>query len=120
MSLIKEGLNKGDSMAGILLIAIAFVFIFSSSGYAGEMIGSPRYYRYIKDSSLPYQPTDEINYEEANNLYTYYEAYFDGEGRVVSLKKFVKGKLEWVDKYLYGATGSLESRERSALDTILP
>ena len=32
MSLIKEGLNKGDSMAGIMLIAIAFVFIFSRSG----------------------------------------------------------------------------------------
>lgn len=103
-------------MARLLLnMIIAFSIIGSGFCYAGEYYypGGPYYFKDIKNSAAPYEPVHEINYEEAGNLYTYYEAYFDDNGRIVSLKKYQKGKLEWSDKYQYGATGSLENRDLS-------
>lgn len=106
----------GEEMARILLaIIIAFTIIGSGFCYAEDYHypGGQYYFKDIKNSAAPYEPVDEINYEEAGNLYTYYEAYFDDNGRIVSLKKYLKGKLEWSDKYQYGATGALENRELS-------
>ncbi|MBI5047725.1 MAG: hypothetical protein HZB54_02070 [Deltaproteobacteria bacterium] len=62
----------------------------------GKYTDGPHYFRDIRNSEPPYEPIEVINYEEANNLYTYYEAYFDGEGRIISLKKYEKGILKKV------------------------
>ncbi|MBI3755451.1 MAG: hypothetical protein HY265_04735 [Deltaproteobacteria bacterium] len=115
----------GEKMARIsLIIIIAFAItcpvmylngIGSGFCYAEDYHypGGPYYFKDIKNSAAPYEPVDEINYEEASNLYTYYEAYFNDDGRIVSLKKYQKGKLEWSDKYVYSPAGTLENRELS-------
>src|SRR3989338_8501544 len=95
-----------------LFVVIVFILTSFAVCYGAEKYkGGPHYFRDIKNGAAPYEPVEEINYEEANNLYTYYEAYFDDEGRIILLKKYRKGKLEWSDKYVYGPTGSLENRE---------
>ncbi|HBR17690.1 MAG: hypothetical protein A3G39_02505 [Deltaproteobacteria bacterium RIFCSPLOWO2_12_FULL_43_16] len=103
----------------VLTAATVMVFILMSSTfcYTGEKYTDvSHYYRYIKDNTAPYEPIDEINYEEANNLYVYYEAYYNKEGRVSSLKKYVRGKLEWTEDYTYGVTGQIEDRKISLAD----
>lgn len=105
--------RRENKMARFILIIITFAMTGTGFCYAeGHYYpGGPYYFKDIKNSSAPYEPVDEINYEEAGNLYTYYEAYFNDDGRIVSLKKYQKGKLEWSDKYQYGAAGDLENRD---------
>ena len=78
-----------------LFVVIVFILTSFAVCYGAEKYkGGPHYFRDIKNGAAPYEPVEEINYEEANNLYTYYEAYFDDEGRVILLKKYLKGVLE--------------------------
>ena len=81
---------------GRLFLTVITLLLVCTAIYAGEGIykGGPYYYRYIKENTVTYEPVGEINYEEANNLYTYYEAYFDADGRIITLKRYVKGKLD--------------------------
>ena len=78
------------------LLTVITLLLAYTAIYAGEGIykGGPYYYRYIKENTVTYEPVGEINYEEANNLYTYYEAYFDADGRIITLKRYVKGELD--------------------------
>ena len=78
------------------LLTVITLLLVCTAIYAGEGIykGGPYYYRYIKENTVTYEPVGEINYEEANNLYTYYEAYFDADGRIITLKRYVKGELD--------------------------
>lgn len=87
-------------MARLLLFIIIFAAAVASLCHAGEHYysGGPYYFKGIKNDTA-YEPVDEINYEEANNLYTYYEAYFDAKGKIISLSKYTKGKLEWSDRF---------------------
>lgn len=41
----------------------------------------------------------------------YYVAYFDDDGKIVSFTKYLYGKFEFGDKYIYNSNGSLERRE---------
>ena len=81
---------------GRLFLSVITLLLAYTAIYAGEGIykSGPYYYRYIKENTVTYEPVGEINYEEANNLYTYYEAYFDADGRIITLKRYVKGELD--------------------------
>lgn len=117
MGFLQAKLIDEGRVARVLLAAIIFL-MGTTFCQAGERYADgPHYYRYIKDNAAPpYEPIDEINYEEANNLYTYYEVYYNKEGRVSSLKKYVRGKLEWTEDYTYGVTGQIEDRKISLTD----
>jgi hypothetical protein len=53
---------------------------------------------------------DQKNYEEVYQFYSYYEAVYDAQERVVIFKEFKRGELIRTDEYRYGPSGSLLER----------
>ncbi|MBW2419405.1 MAG: hypothetical protein JRH19_12715 [Deltaproteobacteria bacterium] len=49
----------------------------------------------------------EKNFEEVYQFYRYYEASYDGAGRVTLFKEFVRGELVRSEHYRYGEAGEL-------------
>lgn len=52
----------------------------------------------------------ERNYEEVYQRYRYYEAVYDGSGRVVTFKEYKRGDVVQVERYRYARDGTLEER----------
>ena len=53
---------------------------------------------------------DEKNYEEVYQFYSYYEAVYDTQKRVVLFKEYKRGELIRTDEYRYRSSGSLLER----------
>jgi hypothetical protein len=52
----------------------------------------------------------EKNYEEVYQFYSYYEAIYDANERVVVFKEYKRGDVIREDRYRYGSDGSLVER----------
>lgn len=50
---------------------------------------------------------NEKNYEEVYQLYEYYEAIYDKEGRVAVFKAYQKGQVIRTERYAYSSQGKL-------------
>jgi len=81
--------------------------------------GGPYYYKCWAGSKVPFRPVDEITLVEAKlietNGYPYYEAHFNKDGYIESFKKYIDGKVDWVDSYYYKG-GIFEKRELKKSD----
>jgi hypothetical protein len=53
---------------------------------------------------------DEKNYEEIYQFYSYYEAIYDAQERVVTFKEYKRGELIRTDEYRYRPSGNLLER----------
>jgi antitoxin component YwqK of YwqJK toxin-antitoxin module len=73
--------------------------------------GGPYYYGGFANYKIPFQPIEELTLDETKLRESYYVAYFDNSGKIVSFTKYLKGEPEFSDKYTYTSTGSLERRE---------
>ncbi len=60
---------------------------------------------------MPPQPLKEISPEEAKLRESYYVAYFDDKGKIISFTKYLRNKKEFDNKYMYSSNGLLERRE---------
>jgi hypothetical protein len=58
--------------------------------------------------------TGEKNFEEVYQLYGYYEATYDEEGRVVSFREYVRGDLVRSETYRYDEGGELIEKRVSS------
>lgn len=97
----------------ILILAMSLAMGLFHSGCQNNSypLGGPYYYKDWESYKIPFRPYNQISLEEAKNLTTYYEAHFNEKGQIVSFKKFLKGEVEWTDKYFYTSSGKLERRE---------
>jgi hypothetical protein len=73
--------------------------------------GGPYYYKDWVSYTIPYKPYNEVTMEEAKTLNSYYEAYFDNNGKIILFTKYLNGEIEWSDKYFYTPDGLLGHRE---------
>jgi hypothetical protein len=53
---------------------------------------------------------EEKNYEEVYQFYTYYEALYDANARVVVFKEYRRGEVIRTERYRYDAKGELSER----------
>lgn len=53
----------------------------------------------------------EKNYEEVYRNFEYYEAVYDGQGRVVRFIAYKRGEEDWRERYLYGPSGRAYAKE---------
>jgi hypothetical protein len=53
---------------------------------------------------------NEKNYEEVYQLYSYYEAIYDEQERVVIFKEYKRGDLIQTEEYRYRSSGELLER----------
>jgi hypothetical protein len=95
------------------LITIAFISLqcATCASQPSSRSGGPYYYGTFANYKVPFQPLEELSYEEAKLRESYYVAYFDSNSRIIGFSKYLKGKMEFEDKYVYSTNGILERRE---------
>jgi len=75
----------------------------SQPGCRGERhtSGGPYYFATWYGYSLPRRPGKPISFSEATKRRAYIEAYYDEEGRLARITKYLDGKIAWTDSYQY-------------------
>jgi hypothetical protein len=98
------------SIAGLAALA---VFVFAAQAAARPENVRPGHSYYSDSDSavgLVRDIVGEKNFEEVYQLYSYYEAIYDAEERVVRFVEYVRGDVAQVERYTYGPDGSLVER----------
>ena len=95
------------------LISLTFLPFACTACIAQEKrhIGGPYYFESFANYKIPFQPIKELSKDEAKTRDAYYIAYYNEDGKIVSFSKYLNGKMEFDDKYFYGADGRIEKRE---------
>ncbi len=94
-------------------VTISLLLVLSTSCNAQEKKhqGGPYYYESFANYEIPFRPIGELTSEQAKSRDSYYIAYFNDNGAIVSFEKYLHGKSEFSDRYIYKADGVLERRE---------
>ena len=90
----------------------------AGSGGGSESPASLRYrpgFAYYSDEYTlegdVYRLGEEKNLEEVYQYYAYFEAVHDERQRVVIFKAYVRGDLDWTERYRYDRNGWLVEKE---------
>lgn len=59
---------------------------------------------------IPFVPTEPISQEEAKKRQAYYVGYYNSNKQLERFEKYLDGKLEWQDKYVYWDNEKLKNR----------
>lgn len=96
-----------------IMLSLTFLLFVSASCIAQEKYhpGGPYYYGDFATYKIPFRPIEELTPSEAKTRDVYYLAYFNDGGEILSFTKYLKGKIEFSDKYIYDQSGILERRE---------
>jgi|WetSurMetagenome_2_1015567.scaffolds.fasta_scaffold00263_28 hypothetical protein len=105
----------GTYLAVTLLIVINLFMVAGCHGTdKPKLSGGPFYFenamRKMK-ADFPVRPVDAITAEEISKYKTYYVAFYDEKGRIISCEKILHGKTHWLSKYIYSSSGYLEKEE---------
>lgn len=95
----------------ILAFAVSLVMSVACNNKAKHPPGGPYYFQGWDGYHIPFRPVKEITANQAKALKAYYVAYFDSDGKIISFTKYLYGKFDYGDNYIYDAKGSLERRE---------
>lgn len=102
---------KTQLIWGTMCFSILFLMAASCKAEGKYRAGGPYYYESFANYEIPFRPIGELTSEEAKVRDSYYIAYFDNDGKIVSFTKYLYGKFEFSDKYIYRSNGVLERRE---------
>ncbi len=92
-----------------LIIITLFLGLFRISARPEIIVEGTIYYsNEIEEDAEIKELVGEKNYEEVYRDYTYYEAVYDEQKRLVLIKEFERGELVWSEKYIYDEGGQLE------------
>lgn len=93
----------------ITFVCLLFMFFNCSKGKTMEQYptGGPHYFGRWKTYQIPYEPTEQITFEEAQKRDAYCVAYFNDTRQLVSFTKYLYGKKEFYASYTYSETGKL-------------
>lgn len=104
-------MNSFACVSAALLAVFTLLVPVSFSTTNNLLSGGPYYYESWEGYGVPFKPRGSLRFDEAKKLVSYYEAYYDATGKIVSFTKYLNGQIEWADKYFYSSTGLLEKRE---------
>lgn len=96
---------------GVLSFGIASLMISSCHAQEKYHSGGPFYYESFSGYEIPFRPVGELTPDNAKSRDSYYIAHFNSEGKIISFEKFLYGKKEFSDLYIYNSSGSIERRE---------
>lgn len=85
-------------MRRIPFVLIALVAL-ACRGGERHTPGGPYYFATWHGYSLPRRPVKPITFSEATKRRAYIEAYYDEEGRLSRITKYLDGKIAWADSY---------------------
>ncbi|GAB6041955.1 DUF6156 family protein [Endothiovibrio diazotrophicus] len=78
---------------------------------SAEEEGDWRYFLSYTGVQLPLKLVSPLNDDEVRNRNTYFSARFDGQERLLVVRKVVYGELEMEHRYTYHANGTLSRAE---------
>ena len=73
--------------------------------------GECRYFLTYSGVKLPLKLCQPLEDEAIANRNTYFQAWFDGQERIITLKKMVYGEVEMEHRYCYHDNGRLATAE---------
>jgi len=100
----------------ILLFGIVVVMMLSCSSDRRHKPGGPYYFEDFAGYHIPFRLCDEISADDIHGRRTYYEAFFDEDGRLIRVCKYFEGSYEWEDVYYYSSSGKLTKRVMTKSD----
>lgn len=77
---------------------------------------SVSYFGTWKSYQIPFVPVEPISLEEAKKRQSYYVGYYNSSKQLERFEKYLNGKLEWQDKYIYWDNGKLKTRNMIKAD----
>jgi Family of unknown function (DUF6156) len=104
-------MHNFQMVLGVLSLSIVSLMVQSCHAQGEYHPGGPYYYESFSGYNIPFRPIGEITIEKAKNLDSYYIAYFNDKGKIISFEKNLYCKREFIDHYYYRADGTLERRE---------
>lgn len=106
-------MQKIQMILGALSFSIVSLMVSSCHAQDKYHPGGPYYYESFSGYDIPFRPVGELTPEKAKSRETYYIAYFNNDGKIISFEKYLNGKKEFGDQYIYKSDGVLERRELS-------
>jgi hypothetical protein len=103
---------EGVTMRYMLCVGsvMAMLIVLACHNSAGHKPGGPYYFADWGGYQIPPKLYNEIPLDSAKTSRTYYEAFYDSQGRLTRVSKFLDRKTEWVDEYSYAPDGKTMTR----------
>ena len=97
-----------------LFACIAMTLVLYTSCHAQKnsyIPDTPYYYGSFSGYQIPFVPSEPLSYEAALQRKSYYIAYYDKKGKIISFSKYLNKQMFSTDKYFYREAGTLKKRE---------
>lgn len=93
------------------VIAILFSFGASAASPAEKFQpGVPYYFENFDPTMKPWDPGQDLNFEEVFKNYIYYEIIFDPSGREITVNRYLQNRKERSDRFLVRPDRSIEAK----------
>jgi hypothetical protein len=100
----------------ILFFGIVVAMMLSCSSNRPHKPGGPYYFADFADYHVPVKLFHEISVDGIHGRKTYYEAFFDENGRLIRVCKYLEQSRDWEDVYYYSDSGKLAKRVMTKSD----
>ena len=101
-------------MRPISLACLALLVLLAAPAcYSHHPAGGPYYYAKWISREIPVQPAEPLSRVEALSRPTFYEAYFDDNGRIIRFVEYAEGNARSETTYSYRPDRSFEERNCS-------
>jgi hypothetical protein len=71
---------------------------------------TPQYFGSWQSYKIPFIPEEPISKKEAQQRKSYYVGYYNSNNQLERFEKYLDGKLNWKDEYLYWDNGNIKTR----------
>lgn len=75
--------------------------------------GTPYYFSSFEPAKKPWNPGQELNYEEVFKNYLFFEIIFSPSGKEISVNRYIQGNKADSEQYLLSPDGSLSKKPGS-------
>ena len=75
--------------------------------------GAPYYFDHFDSGQQPWEPGQDLNFEEVFKNYQYYEIVLDRNGKEITVNRYIRGDRAGSEEYLVLPDGSLRRKDGS-------
>lgn len=100
---------------GVLATVVVFAALFGVGANAASLAekfqpGVPYYFENFDPTMKPWDPGQDLNFEEVFKNYIYYEIIFDPSGREITVNRYLQNRKERSDRFLVRPDRSIEAK----------
>jgi len=97
------------AIAGLYLIGLQLVA--GAASLAEFTPGVSHYFDHFDPEQQPWEPGQNLNFEEVFKNYQYYEIVLDRDGKEIMVNQYIRGNKAISEKYLRLPDGALRKNE---------